>query len=142
MGRFKLQIEEAFGKDRKLCKKNITQRTKYLIEKYQSKKKKKDTTLQAKILSSAKEQAQLVRLDFEMEKDKQQVQLREDESKYYQAIRKMKFNDHEKMFSQKSIALKKVKFNAQQDVKGVEKAIEAANYLCRSNLLKVGLRDL
>ena len=34
MGRFKIDIEEAFGNDRKLCKKNITQRTKYLIEKF------------------------------------------------------------------------------------------------------------
>ena len=142
MGRFKLNIDQTFGKDRKLCKKNITERTKFLIEKFQSKKRKKDGSLQTQILNNAKEQAQWVKLDFELEKEKAATIIKEDESKYYQAIRKLKFDDHHKITSRDSMTLKRMQFNASHDVLGIEKAIATANKMCKSNLLKVGLLNL
>ena len=56
MGRFKLNIEGTFDMNgRKLCKKNITQRTKNLIEKFQSKKHKKETDFNAALMATARD---------------------------------------------------------------------------------------
>lgn len=67
-GEFEHQEEEQFGSLRKLCKNNITQRTKFLIEKLKAKKKTKESkNIQQKILNQAKETANMVKLDYEME---------------------------------------------------------------------------
>ncbi|CDW91753.1 UNKNOWN [Stylonychia lemnae] len=143
MGRFKLDIEEAFGQDRKLCKKNITQRTKYLIEKFQSKKQKKDKDFYTKILRSARDQAQAVRLDYEIDEDKKKNNAIAEESKYYEALHKLKFDaNSNSMLNCNNQALNKMKYNIMHGNKGIEKAMSTASKICRSNLLKVGLQYL
>eukprot|EP00347_Sterkiella_histriomuscorum_P018644 403344728 len=141
MGRFKVDIEDAFGYDRKLCKKNITQRTKYLIEKFQSKKHKKDTNFYAQMLRSARDQASAVKLDFENDDDRQVAQVRADERQYYQAIRRMKGNNSQNQGCSNQ-TLNKMKYNVIHGNKGVEKAIETASKMCRSGLLKINLQHL
>ena len=64
-----LEVELVFGKERKLCKKNITLRTKLLIQKFNSKKRNKEGTYLNKILNTARETAGEVKLDYEEEND-------------------------------------------------------------------------
>ena len=94
MGRFKLNIEGAFDMNaRKLCKNNITQRTKNLIEKFQSKKHKKESDFNAMLIATARDQASAVKLDFEQEEDQKQNVIKENDNRYFQAIRKLKGKD-------------------------------------------------
>jgi len=131
-----------FDGQRKLCKKNITQRTKYLIEKFLSKKHRKEANAQLEMVRAAVQQADLVKLDFEQEEEKKNQMVQESESKYYQAIRKLKFQDSDQMMSQEQVQLKRLKFHATHGNKGVDKALETANKLCQSEYLKVGLQYL
>lgn len=65
--------------------------------------------------------------------------IKESESKYFQAIRKLKFNDHQRLMSHESTALHRLKYKALHGNKGVEKALETASKICQSDLLKIGL---
>ena len=78
-------------------------------------------------MRAVKEQTDTVKLDFEQEKEKKL--LKENDSKYYQAIRKLKFQDHKEK-NQEATQLKILKFKELHGNTGVEKAIETASKMC------------
>jgi len=144
LGRFKIDIDKFYGEDRKLCKNNITERTKYLIEKQQSKRKSVERNIQMKILSQARETEKQVKLDFEMEDRKGPKKEENDENKYYKAIKKVQFHNGGGGIpvNNEDLILKRMKFNLTKDIEDIDKAVEIGNRFCKSKVLKIGLQDL
>jgi len=149
-GKVRRDREAEFGDDRKLCKKNITDKTKWLIDKLLSKKRSKDNNYQAKVLHSAKETEAQVRLDFEKEEIIPGMAL-EDKPKFrFSTKEKHQFEtpQHQHPDLQRrldQVQMNKTKRMYYKQVKGIEdieRALDVGSRLCRSSSLKVGIKDL